>query len=72
MTVEQNEAREESRRIIAEQDALIRQLGEALEAILPFIPKTSVKDGCAATYSEAVRAADIVRQAHQDWKARQS
>jgi hypothetical protein len=36
---------------------------EALNAILPFIPKTSASDGGAAKHSENVRAADKVRAA---------
>ena len=35
----------------------------ALQAILPFIPKSSESEGGAAKYSEAVKAADLVRDA---------
>ena len=36
---------------------------EALEAILPFIPRTSASEGGASKYSENVKAADMVRAA---------
>jgi hypothetical protein len=36
---------------------------DALEAILPWIPTTSAKEGCASAFSENVRAADKVRAA---------
>lgn len=36
---------------------------EALEAILPFIPRTSASEGGASKYSENVKAADMVRSA---------
>mgnify|MGYP001544477645 CR=1 FL=1 len=39
------------------------ELLEALQAILPFIPITSAKEGGASAYSENVRAADKVRYA---------
>lgn len=41
----------------------IKELREALEGILPYIPKSSAKDGGATTYSAAVKAADMVRAA---------
>lgn len=36
---------------------------EALEAILPFVPRTSASEGGASKYSENVKAADMVRAA---------
>jgi hypothetical protein len=39
------------------------KLLEALQAIVPFIPITSAAEGGAAKYSEAVKAADLVRAA---------
>jgi hypothetical protein len=61
MTVEQNEAREESRRIIAEQAALIRQLGEAFNEFA----------GCCLPIEKYERAQKAI-DAYNDWKARQS
>lgn len=36
---------------------------EALEAILPLVPRTSASEGGASKYSENVKAADMVRAA---------
>ena len=36
---------------------------EALEAILPFVPRTSASEGGASKYSANVKAADMVRAA---------
>lgn len=43
--------------------AASKDLLEAAQAILPFIPTTSAGEGGAAKYSEHVRAADKVRAA---------
>ncbi len=51
---------------------LVKQRDEllaALNAIEPFIPKTSAKEGGAAAYSANVRAADLVRSAIASVKA---
>ena len=45
------------------------ELLAALNAIEPFIPKTSAKEGGAAAYSANVRAADLVRSAIASVKA---
>ena len=52
------EQQQNSRLIASAPDLL-----EALEAILPFIPRTSASEGGASKYSENVKAADMVRAA---------
>lgn len=44
----------------------------ALQAILPFIPVTSAKEGGASGYSEHVRAADMIRDAIAEATGEQS
>ena len=48
---------------LADKEKRVAELTEALESIIPFIPKSSAKEGGAVAYSEAVRAADKVRAA---------
>jgi len=68
------EAVEGLHKTIDRQDALIRQLGEALEDISKFIPTSSAADGGASRHSANVIAADKVRNAlaaYRKWKAGQ-
>jgi len=59
-----HEAAAELRRLVA----INAELVEALEAIEPFIPVTSAKEGGASKYSANVHAADKVREALQKVK----
>jgi len=60
----EKEAAAELRRL----HAINAELVEALEAIEPFIPVTSAKEGGASKYSANVHAADKVREALQKVK----
>jgi len=68
MTVEQNEAREESRRIIAEQAALIRQLGEAYSLAFTKLLKLDYPQLDAKELEQFLS----VKSDYENWKARQS